>query len=175
MWHFIFVDQSGGQEAEEAALLLADGLSRQGYQPKVTGEWLSVEGPGEEEQWLYLLTEEALLNSPVLRAFMNEKALLLISSTKSPEALQERLPAQAAAFALLPTKRIALAEGAEPVSALLGGVARLAPWIDPDRLGEALWAHYDCPYSLTARAATRAMRVGYQQAKQRARSAPPLR
>jgi pyruvate ferredoxin oxidoreductase gamma subunit len=65
---------------------------------------------------------------------------------------------------------IAADEGAAPTPALLGGVARLLPFLDPDVLGATIWTAYDHGLPYAARAALRAFDLGYSQAERALRT-----
>jgi pyruvate ferredoxin oxidoreductase gamma subunit len=60
---------------------------------------------------------------------------------------------------------IAGEEGCDPEVALLGGLARLMPFVDPDALCAAIWNAYDTGFAYQARAAMRTFDVAYRQAQ----------
>lgn len=174
MRHFFFVDDAGGEEASLAASIWADCLSRQGFASTVQGEWVSVAGPDDQDQRFFLLLDESLLDHPVVRANLDAQSLVVVCSARPARVVLDRLGGRLASVVTVDASGIAFEAGADPVSALLGGAARIAPWIDPDVLCAAIWASYDREFSYGARAAIRAFDQGYWQAQQASGSPRPL-
>lgn len=174
MRHFFFVDDSRGEEAGLAAAIWADCLTRQGLRCKVDGEWVSVSGPGTRDQRCFVLLEESLLDHPVVRANLDEQSLVVVCSARPACVVLDRLGGRPAGVVTVDASGIAFEAGADSVSALLGGAARIAPWVDPDVLCAAIWASYDREFAYGARAAIRAFDQGYWQAQQALPTPRPL-
>jgi hypothetical protein len=166
MRHFFFIDDAGGEEAQLAAAILADSLTRQGHSCTVREEWVSTEGPSDQEQRIFLLLDETLLDHPVVRANLDHRSTVVVCSARPARVVLDRLEGQPASVVTVDASGIAFEAGADPVTALLGGAARTAPWIDPDVLCAAIWACYDREFAYGARAAIRAFDQGYLQAQQ---------
>ncbi|MFZ5814905.1 MAG: hypothetical protein ACOY93_06335 [Bacillota bacterium] len=166
MRQFFFVDDAGGEEAELAASILADCLQRQGYPCLLSDASVTMEGPGSEEELIFLLLEESLLDHPLVRAHLDPQSLVVVCSARPARVVLDRLGGQPAGVVTVDAAGIAFEAGADPVTALLGGAARAAAWIDPDVLCAAIWASYDREFAYGARAALRAFDQGYVQAQQ---------
>lgn len=166
MRHFFFVDDAGGEEAAMAAHIWADCLTRQGCRCSVQDEQVTVAGPDDQEQPIFVLLDESLLEHPVVRANLDRQSLVVVCSARPARVVLDRLGGLPAGVVTVDASGIAFEAGADPVTALLGGAARIAPWIDPDVLCAAIWANYDREFAYGARAAIRAFDQGYWQAQQ---------
>lgn len=174
MQQIFFVDDAKGEEACLAAAILADCLTRQGYQCSTRDESVTVDLPGAAQQQLFVLLDEALLNHPVVRAHLDSSATVVVCSARPARTVLDGLGRCPAGLVTVDALGIAFEEGADPVTALLGGAARSAAWIDPDTLCAAIWASYDREFAYGARAAIRAFDQGYSQAQQALGSPNPL-
>lgn len=174
MRHFFFVDGTGSDEAGLAAAIWADCLSRQGYSCSLKDETVSVSGPDDQEQRVFILLEESLLDHSVVRANLDRHSLVVVCSARPAQLVMDRLGGRPAEVVTVDASGIAFEAGADPVSALLGGAARTAPWMDPDVLCAAIWASYDREFAYGARAAIRAFDQGYWQAQQAVGTPRPL-
>lgn len=166
MHQFFFVDDAGGGDAHLAASILADCLTRQGYTCAAEQESVSVEAPDGTSREVIVLLHESLLDHPVVRAHLDSSATVVVCSARPAKVLLERLARQPAGVITVDASGIAFEEGADPVTALLGGAARTTSWIDPDVLCAAIWASYDREFAYGARAAIRAFDQGYIQAQE---------
>lgn len=166
MHQFFFVDDACGEDAQLASSILADCLTRQGYGCTAQDESLSVDGPDRTDRQVFVLLEESLLEHPVVRAYLDRNATVVVCSPRPARAVLDRLGGQPAEVVTVDASGIAFEAGTDPVTALLGGAARTAPWIDPDVLCAAIWASYDREFAYGARAAIRAFDQGYLQAQQ---------
>lgn len=166
MHHFFFVDDECGEDAQLAASILADCLTRQGHRCTVQEESVSVDDPAGETQQVFILLKESLLAHPIVRARLDKGATVVVCSARPARVVLDRLGGQPAGVVTVDACRIAFEAGSDPVTALLGGAARTAPWVDPDVLCAAIWASYDREFAYGARAAIRAFDQGYLQAQQ---------
>ncbi len=166
MRRFFFVDDARGVEAHLAASILADCLARQGYACTCTEEAVTVPSPDDVDEQCFLLMEESLIDQPIVRAHLDQDSTVVVCSARPARYLLERLNGRPAGLVAVDASGIAFEQGTDPVTALLGGAARAASWIDPDVLSAAIWASYDREFAYGARAALRAFDQGYVQAQQ---------
>lgn len=163
---FFFVDRACGDDAKLAASILADCLTRQGLRCAVQSESVTVGGPDEDPRQIFVLLEESLLEHPIVRAHLDSSATVVVCSARPARVVLDRLGGLPAGVVTVDGFGIAFEAGSDPVTALLGGAARTAPWIDPDVLSAAIWASYDREFAYGARAAIKAFDQGYLQAQQ---------
>jgi len=166
MRRFLFLDNSTGEAARQAASILADCLSRSGYDSACHCDIVTIAGPEVPDETYILLLDESMISHPVTRAHLNQRSTVVVCSARPARLLLEQLGARPAGLVAVDASGIAFDQGADPLIALLGGAARTAPWIDPDVLSAAIWASYDREFAYGARAALRAFDQGYIQAQQ---------
>lgn len=156
-----FVDHGQGTEARQAATILAGALMAQGRQPALNGQSLTFAsqnaGPA---QILVLLHEDLLLEPVIMNAVDSETAVVLCSARPAQMVLAE-MGRPAARLATVDADGIADEEGTDRVVALLGGAARMVPEICLERLTASVWNAYDRQFGYGARAAARALDLGY--------------
>ncbi|MFZ5827347.1 MAG: hypothetical protein ACOY94_23860 [Bacillota bacterium] len=166
MHTFVFVDSACGADAQLAASILADCLGRQGLRCTVRNESVTVDDPDEEPRQVLVLLEESLLEHPIVRAHLDSTTTVVVCSARPARIVLDRLGGLPAGVVTVDGFGIAFEAGSDPVTALLGGAARTAPWVDPDVLCAAIWANYDREFAYGARAAIKAFDQGYLQAQQ---------
>lgn len=171
-FHFIGAGGSirhAGEDAHLAAAILANCLSRQGYRSAALGHTVQVEAPSRrdsESEQIYVMLDEQPMSDADLLKQIDRTTTVVIGSARPARILRHELGRFAAGIASVDASGIAMEEGSDPVAALLGGAARIVPFIDPDVLCAAIWSTFDREFGYGARAAMRAFDLGYMQAQQ---------
>ncbi len=171
-FHFLTADYGqprGGEEARLAAAILHNCLSRQGYPSTLDGNKVTATVPQRREsdpEEIYLLLDETLLDSPEILTHLDHRSAVVVCSARPAKVLRHQLGRMTAGVAAVDACGIAMEEGADEVTALLGGAARMLPFIDPDVLCASVWNTFDREFPYAARAAMRAFDLGYMQTQQ---------
>lgn len=171
-FHFIGAGgsiQNPGEDAHLAAAILTNCLSRQGYASTAEEHMVRVEAPVRREsdsEHIYVMLDEKPLASSDFLSQVDRSTTVVIGSARPARILRHELGRFAAGIASVDASGIALEEGTDPVAALLGGAARVVPFIDPDVLCASIWSTFDREFGYGARAAMRAFDLGYMQAQQ---------
>lgn len=164
---FCFMDGTNSQEGRSAAAIWARCLSRQGVACTLAEQTVTAYGLPETDEGpneIFILLDEGLMEQRELEGRLHGQSAVVVPSARPAGVLRQRL-GETAAIVAVDATGIALDEGADLISALLGGAARAVPWVDPDVLCAAIWCHYDRDFAYTARAAIRAFDLGYAQAQ----------
>jgi hypothetical protein len=170
-FHFIAGDSMVGTEEDAcvAAAILANSLTRQGYEATAEGPIVTTYAPArresEPDNILVVLDEEALHDEGLLGR-LDRNSAVIVCSARPARILRHELGRFTAGVAAVDGSGIAMEEGSDPVVALLGGAARMVPFIDPDVLCATVWNYYDRSFPYAARAAMRTFDLGYMQAQQ---------
>jgi hypothetical protein len=170
MWHFLFTAASENQQAERGAALLAAGLARQGVSCEQRHEQVTAAlGPAEEpDQYVYIVMDEDLLESPVLRSLLDSHSRLVVNSRRPAEYLLGQVPSALISLVAVDADRAA-ADGGDSEISLLGGLVHTAPGIDHRALGDAIWSQSDRGFGYTARAWVKAFNRGLALAQRAVR------
>lgn len=163
-----FLDNSYGEDGRLAARVLAECLNRQGLENRVEDGVLHVSAPtrrATDPSEVYVVLDETLLNRPSLLGQIDRKTGVVVCSARPARTLQHELGRFTAGVTAVDASGIGMHEGADPVMAMLGGAARMLPWIDRDMLSSSVWAVYDNHLPYAAHAALRAFDQGYAQAQ----------
>jgi hypothetical protein len=166
--HFVAFERSN-PPCVEAAAILCESLRRQGFASSVLGRSVTInmpERPASEPDQIYVVLDEQLLSEVELLNRFDRQSAVVICSARPVQTLRHELGRYTAAIATVDAEGIGDDEGASPVIALLGGAARMLPFIDAEQLGIAIWMKYDRSFPYAARAAVRAFDLGYAQTQQ---------
>lgn len=156
-----FVDHGPGTNARLAASILAHGLRTQGRHPEQSSQSVTFEATNPSPPQVLVLLSEELLHEPVILNAVDSETVVVLCSARSPHDVAEELGRPAARLACVDAEGIAAEQGTDQVIALLGGAARLVPEICLECLTESVWSAYDSQFAYGARAATRALDLGY--------------
>lgn len=166
-FHFLAAGCLSGGSSEEldlAALILANSLSRQGYDCRVRENSVVVANPpADSPAQVFLLQDEVLLCTPDLLSQVHGDTAVVVGSARPAHMLREQMGPTLADVASVDACGIATEAGADPLVALLGGAARCIPLIDREALCATVWHTYDRGLPYAARSALRALDLGYSQ------------
>ncbi len=163
---FHFLDDARGEDARLAAAILADCLSRQGFQSNAKGTSVAVEAAPRRErdaEEVFVVLDEHLLASAEVLCRLDSRSAVVVCSARPARTLKHELGRFTAGVATVDASGIAIDEGADPVVAVLGGAARAIPLIDPEVLSASVWNTFDRQLPYAAQAAVRAFDLGYAQ------------
>jgi hypothetical protein len=156
-----FVDRGTGTDAKLAAGMLAGALAVQGHRPERSERCVTWEAAGEGPAQVLVLLSEDLLHEPVILSAVDSQTTVVLCSARPAEAVSIELGRPTAKLATVDAEGIASGEGTDLVVALLGGAARVVPEINLESLTQAVWHAYDRTFAYEARAAMRALDLGY--------------
>lgn len=166
-FHFLAAGCLAGGSSEEldlAALILANSLSRQGYDCSVQANSVVVSNPPEHSpDQVFLLLDEVLLRTPDLLSQVSGDSAVVVGSARPAHFLRQQMGRTVSDVAAVDVSGIATEAGADPLVALLGGAARCIPLIDREALCASVWHTYDRGLPYAARSALRALDLGYSQ------------
>jgi hypothetical protein len=156
-----FVDHGLGTEARQATTILASALMAQGRHPQQDAQSVTftTNNPGPAQ--VLVLLDEALLHEPVILNAVDSDTAVVLCSARPAKVVLDEMGRPAARLATVDAEGIADEEGTDPVIALLGGAARMVPEICIERLTASVWNAYDRDFAYGARAAARALDLGY--------------
>lgn len=164
---------SGRGDACLVAAMLAECLSRQGFHTEVpapaadmpaadAAEVTVGDAAADPAADLLVLVDEELLERADLLAGLSPGGTLLVATGRSPAALRDAMPKWDVRVATVDSTDLAVSHGADWAAPVLGAMARLTGFLNPDSLGPAVWTAYDRQYPYLAASAIRACRAGYQ-------------
>jgi hypothetical protein len=156
-----FVDHGPGTEARLAAAILASALRSQGYQPAQSAQSVTFQTPNPSPPQVLVLLSEDLLHEPVILNAVDTETTVVLCSARPAQTVVGELGRPAAQVACVDAEGIADEAGTDRVIALLGGAARVVPGICIEKLTESVWSAYDSQFAYGARAAARALDLGY--------------
>lgn len=172
--HFHFVattaqtKQTNAEEACLAAAILSNCLTRQGCVSTAKENTVVVTAPNQRENdpdQIFIVLDESLLTPDLIERFDRHCAVVLCSA-RPARTVRLQLGRSPACVTTVDATGIAMDEGSDPVVAMLGGAARMLPFIDPDVLCASVWNNFDRDLPYAARAAMRTFDAGYIQAQQ---------
>jgi hypothetical protein len=167
--HYIRFPEPGSRNDQDwrlAAAILSDGLARQGYACRTEANTVVIELPTESADLpdsVLVVPDPATLAQPDLRRRLDRHNAVVVASARPARTLRQELADIPARVAAVDADGIAEAEGADTLVALLGGIARLVPFIDHEALCAAVWTAYDRGFGYTARSAMRTFDLSYRQ------------
>jgi hypothetical protein len=167
--HYISFPEPGSRDDQDwrlAAAILQDGLARQGYACRTEANTVVIELPAEPDASpaaVLVVPDQSMLAEPGVLTRLDANQAVVVGSARPARTLAGELGPFAAGVAAVDAAGIAEEEGADTLVALLGGIARVAPFIDQEALCAAVWAAYDRGFGYMARSAMRAFDLGYRQ------------
>lgn len=111
---------------------------------------------------LIIVLDEELLDQPETLAGLDDDGILLVATEKPPQEIRQRLGRYAGTVATVRNTDLAVEHGADWAAPVLGAVARVTGFVDPDCLCPTVWAAYDREFPYLAHAAIRACDAGYR-------------
>jgi hypothetical protein len=156
-----FVDHRQGTEARQAAAILAGALMAQGRHPELTAQSVTFTTTTPSPAQVLILLHEDLLQEPVILDAVDSETVVVLCSARPAETVLCEMGRPAARLATVDAEGIADEEGTDQIVALLGGAARMVPEICLEMLTASVWNAYDRHFGYGARAATRALDLGY--------------
>jgi hypothetical protein len=172
--HFHFIataaetKQTDAHEACLAAAILSNCLTRQGCVSTANGNTVVANALNRRENdpdQIFIVLDESSLTPDLVERFDQHCAVVLCSA-RPARTVHLQLGRAAACITTVDATGIAMDEGSDPVVAMLGGAARMLPFIDPDVLCASVWNNFDRDLPYAARAAMRTFDAGYIQAQQ---------
>lgn len=161
-----FVDHGPGTDARLAASILAQGLRQQGRHPELGSQSVTFETATPCPPQVLVLLSEDLLHEPVILSAVDGDTVVVLCSARPAHDIAEELGRPAARVACVDGEGIAAEQGTDQVIALLGGAARMVPDICLECLTASVWSAYDDQFAYGARAAARALDLGYNLAEE---------
>lgn len=171
--HFHFLataaesEQTDAKEACLAAAILSNCLRRQGYASVATENTLVTKAANRRENdpdQIFIVLDEALL-TPALINQLDRHCAVVLCSARPARMVRLQLGRSTACITTVDATGIAMDEGSDPMVAMLGGTARMLPFIDPDVLCASVWNNFDRVLPYAACAAMRTFDAGYIQAQ----------
>lgn len=161
-----FVDHGAGTDARLAASILAQSLRTQGRHPEHSSQSVTFETTTPCPPQVLVLLSEELLHEPVILNAVDSETAVVLCSARPAHDIAGELGRPAARVACVDGEGIAAEQGTDQVIALLGGAARLVPEICLECLTASVWSVYDDQFAYGARAAARALDLGYALAEE---------
>ncbi|HLO01821.1 MAG TPA: hypothetical protein VK191_01775 [Symbiobacteriaceae bacterium] len=156
-----FVDHGPGTDARLAASILAQSLRTQGRHPEHSSQSVTFQTTNASPPQVLVLLSEDLLHEPVILNAVDSETAVVLCSARSPHDVAGELGRPAARVSCVDGEGIAAEQGTDQVIALLGGAARMVPDICIECLTASVWSAYDSQFAYGARAAARALDLGY--------------
>lgn len=179
----IRIEANGRGDARAVAAILADCLRQHGFHTQqaqavpslgaravaerdaavVTASRHSAQTeplPHDRTDMLIVLDDE-LLDQPHILDGLNPNGTLLVATAQTPHGLRSRLGRHEATVATINNHTLAAMHGADWAAPVVGAVARLTGFVDPESLVPAVWTAYDRAFPPLAGACVRACGAGY--------------
>lgn len=156
-----FVDHGPGTDARRATSILANSLQTQGRLLEHSAQSVTFESKSPSPPQVLVLLHEELLHEPVILNAVDGDTVVVLCSARPAESVIGELGRPAARLACVDAEGIADEAGTDQVIALLGGAARMVPDICIECLTASVWGAYESQFAYGARAAARALDMGY--------------
>lgn len=151
-----------------AAAILSESLSRQGFDCHREANTVVIDllnAPEGAVEAVLVVPDPDLLARTDVRQQLGTGQALVVGTARPARKVWQQLDQSPAGVVAVDAAGIAEEEGCDPEVALLGGLARLMPFVDPEALCASVWNAYDTGFAYLARAAMRTFDVGYRQAQ----------
>ena len=114
---------------------------------------------------LVAVFHEALIRTEKVTAGLRPDGIILVNTTQSPEEMKAKLQLESGTIAVIDALKIAVEEKTRVNTAMLGAVARIADFIDPDIVRDAIKRTFEHKYPQLVAANLRTFDRGYEELK----------
>ncbi|MGE5589139.1 MAG: 2-oxoacid:acceptor oxidoreductase family protein [Bacillota bacterium] len=114
---------------------------------------------------LVAVFHEALIRTENVTAGLRPDGIILVNTTRTPEEMKAKLKLESGTVAVIDALKIAVEEKTRVNTAMLGAVARIADFIDPDIVRDAIKHTFEHKYPQLVAANLRTFDRGYEELK----------